>query len=187
MVSGGWNLSQFHSFVDEYDNLHILGVLENVTGQAQESPTVIAFFRDKVGQEMASDMEYLELESVPVGGRSPFHLITFVEGHTTFDLWIDATPSDDPLRGDLAVDNVQVSLEGDTYAVTGNITNPGAPLETFAQIAVALLDETGQTIGTGSDWVFGEDLGAGQTTSFRIIVDEFSGTAVGYEIMAVGL
>lgn len=186
-VSGGWNLFHFYEVADEFGDLHILGVLENATGQAQESPIVIVTFRDEVGQEMGGDFGPLELTSVPAGGRAPFHLITFAEGYTTYDLSVDATPNDDPLRTDLVVDNVQAFLEGDIYVVSGNVTNPGASLEAYAEVAVALLDEAGQTIGAGSEWLFGEDLETGQTVPFEIMVDEFLGTVAGYEIVAVGL
>jgi hypothetical protein len=187
VVSGGWNLSRFHEVVDEFGDLHILGVLENTTGQAQEFPAVIVTFRDELGQEVASDLSYFEFESVPIGGRAPFHLIPIVEEYATYDLSVDATPSKDPLRTDLVVDNAQVFLEGEIYVVTGDITNPGGPLLDYAEIGVALLDKAGQTVGIGSEWFFAEDLGAGQTAPFRIEVDEFFGTAVGYDIMAAGL
>ena len=98
-----------------------------------------------------------------------------------------ATPNSDPLRTNLVADNVQVFLEGEIYVVTGNLTNPGAPLEGYAQIAVALLDEAGQPIGVGSGWIFAEDFGGGQSAPFLIEVDEFVGTATGYEIAVVGL
>jgi hypothetical protein len=187
VVSGGWNLSRFYEVVDEFGDLHILGVLENATGQAQEFPAVIVTFRDELGQEIASDLSYFEFESVPIGGRAPFHLIPIVEEYATYDLSVDATPSEDLLRTDLIVDNAQVFLEGEIYVVTGNLTNPGGPLLDYAEIGVALLDKAGQTVGIGSEWFFGEDLGAGQTAPFRIKVDEFFGTAVGYDIMAAGL
>ena len=187
VVSGGWNLSRFYEVVDEFGDLHILGVLENATGQAQEYPAVIVTFRDEMEQEVASDLGYIEFESVPVSGRAPFHLIPTVEEYTTYALSVDATPSEDPLRTDLVVDNAQVFLEGEIYVVTGNLTNPGGPLLDYAEIGVALLDEAGQTVGIGSEWLFAQDLGAGQTASFRIEVDEFFGTAVGYDIMAAGL
>ena len=187
IVSGGWNLFHFYEVVDEFGDLHILGVLENATGQAQESPDVIVTFRDEIGQEMGDDFWPLELTSVPAGGRAPFHLITFAEGYTTYDLSVDATPNDDPLRTDLVVSNVRAFSEGDIYVVSGSVTSAGASLESYAEVAVALLDEAGQTIGAGSELLSGEDLEAGQTAPFEIMVDEFLGTVAGYEVVAVGL
>jgi len=186
VVGGGWNLSRFYEVVDEYGDLHILGILENATGQAQEAPDLAITFRDEAGQELTTDVSPLELEIVPAGGRSPFHLITFMEGHTGYDLSVEATPNDYPLRTDLVVSDVQVVLEGSMYVVTGNISNPGAVLEAYAEVAVALLDEAGRTIGVGSEWIWGQDLGSGQTAPFRIQVEEFVGTAVGHETMVVG-
>jgi hypothetical protein len=185
-LSGGWNLLRFYEVIDEFDDLHILGVLENATGQAQESPIVVVTFRDEMGQEVTSDSWPAELEIVPAGGRAPFHLITFMEGHTSYDLAVEATPDDYPLRTDLEVSNVQVSLKDQVYLVTGQITNPGTPLEAYAEVAVALLDEAGRTVGVGSEWILGQNLGGGQTVSFRIEVDEFVGTAFGYDIVVVG-
>ena len=189
VVSGGWNLSHFYLYVVyELGELHVLGVLENATGQNRESPNAIFTFRDEVGEVMATDSCPLELTGVPAGWRSPFHLVTPVEkGFASGDISVESTISRDPLRTDLVVDDVQVFLEGDIYVVTGNITNPGASLETYAEVAVALLDEVGQTIGVGSELLGKEGLGSGQTVPFRIEVDEFLGTANGYDIVAVGL
>lgn len=164
-----------------------MGILENATGQTQEFPDVMVVFRDETGQEVASDFGYVELETVPVGGRAPFHLITFVQAYATYDLSVEATPVEGSLRTDLTLSNVQMSEEGDLYVVTGDITNAGASLEIYAQIAVALLDEAGRAVGVGAEWLEGEDLGGGQTVSFRIEVFGFLNTAVDFDIIAVGL
>jgi hypothetical protein len=186
VVSGGWNLVRFYEFTDEFEDLHMLGMLENATGQAQESPIVNVIFRDEMGNEVVTDSQSLALDIVPAGGRAPFHLITFMEGHATYDLSVDATPNDYPLRTDLVVDDVEVFLEGEIYIVTGNIVNPGARLEAYVEVAVALLDEAEQTIGVGSTWILAQGLSSGQALPFRIEIDEFLDTAVGYDIVAVG-
>ncbi len=187
IVSGNWNLVQFGHFVSELDELHVLGVLENATGQDQESPNVDFTFKDEVGEVVTTDSCLMELTGVPIGGRAPFHLITFVIGYTTYEISVQSTISRDPLRTDLVVSDVQMFLgEDEYYVVTGTLTNPGTPLQTYAEVAVALLDQDGRVIGVGEKWLY-EDLAAGQSVSFRIEVDEFLGTPVGYDIIAVGL
>jgi len=179
-------LQHFNLVEDQYGDLHLFGLLENRTGQAQEYPTVYVTFRDAAGQEVGSDFNSVEIETQPDGWLAPFHIVTIVDEYATFEMTVDALPATEAIRTDLTVSNVQVTLDGGIYEVRGDITNPGDPLADLAEIAVALLDVSGKTIGVGYTVVLDIDLGSGQTAPFLIEVDEFFGTASDYRIVAVG-
>jgi len=185
-IGNGWSLHQFNQVTDEYGDLHLFGLLENMTGQAQEFPIVYVTFRDAAGEEVGSDFNSVEIGIQPAGWLAPFHIVTNVDEYATVEMTIDALPATEPVRTDLTVSNVQVTLVGGIYEVRGDIRNPGDPLTDLAEIAVALLDTSGKTIGVGYTVVLDIDLGSGQTASFRIDVDEFFGTASDYLIVAVG-
>jgi hypothetical protein len=186
VLGGGWALHHFNLTEDQYGDLHVFGVLENLTGQAEEYPTVYVTFRDASGAEVGSDFNSVEVEILPAGWRAPFHIVTNVDEYATIEMSVEALPATEAVRTDLTLSNVQVTLDGGLYEVRGDIRNPGAPLADIAEIAAALLDASGKTIGVGYTVVLDIDLGSGQTASFRIEVDEFFGTASDFRIVAVG-
>ena len=188
IVTTGWNLLQYNVVVDTFGDMHLLGLLENSSGQSQEAPDLTALFKNAGGQVVAEGTGSTEIFFIPPGWKAPFHIVTSAASYTTFEVVVGEYPSTEAVRADLTVSNVQVTLEGSLYVVTGTITNPGADLLAVAEIAVALSDASGKVIGVSSNALLAQDLGSGVTADFRVEVGEYFGTPAGSPlVVAIGL
>ncbi len=187
VVSIGWGLSHFNLIKDTTNNaLHLLGVLKNETGKDQDLVGVIIGFLDNSGDTTYFDFA-LDLEIAPKGVSVPFHLELDLIDYVSFELDIDTDLSQDVIVT-LSTTDIQVALNNGGYDVTGKVTNPGDdPLTSYADVAVALLDTSGKTIGVGLAQL--SALGNGQTAEFTIQIEETEifGTYADFLIAAVGL
>ncbi|HEY4689872.1 MAG TPA: hypothetical protein VIK33_11200 [Anaerolineae bacterium] len=191
-VTDGWRLLNYNIVENSFGDIHLLGILENATGNTYYAPNLAVTFKDASGQTVAEGFGVPDLAFMPPALRAPFHVIaTYIDiditEYQTLELAVDpGDPISDPVRADLAVSNVQLTSQTDPgtnatyYVVTGNISNLGETPYDSVQISVALLDGSGKTSGIGL--AYPEPDG-----SFTLEIDDFFGTPVSYHIAAIGV
>jgi hypothetical protein len=124
--------------------------LVNETGAAQQVIFASGNFFDDQGQLIADSGtidSYWPVETVPAGGRMPLELT--VNGLTTaasYTLNVQAEPTDFPPRQDFEFLEVNASNSGDVYCITGQLRNPGEPLQEYLILLISLYNSQGNLV-----------------------------------------
>ncbi|MGD9146658.1 MAG: hypothetical protein PVI80_13930, partial [Anaerolineae bacterium] len=134
------------------DGLLIYGEALNDSGSPQSILGLQGAFYDAQGKAITPEKtsDYWAFETVPPGWRMPFELTLY--GPSAVDrveLQVTTEETDQPLRTDFEVTDLEgADVEAD-FCVTGRARNLGQPLDRFLMVAAVLYDADGRVINWG--------------------------------------
>jgi hypothetical protein len=133
----------------------------------------IASFYDADDRLIAVEWGYVWADLLAPGARSPFALNLSLP-HTEIDhwnVWVDGQVTDQPIEGDLRVENVESLVDERTIAtVSGSVRNAGSVPMRAIEVAVTVYDAQDRVLSIG--WTgLDEDLASNEMTPFTIEVE----------------
>jgi murein DD-endopeptidase MepM/ murein hydrolase activator NlpD len=153
----------------------VLGEVFNSTDQPIENVQVRVALLDAAGQELASDAPFVALDAAPPGGRAPFSVLfsSPPDGVIDFQAYVvraDQAYNFDSRYASLQVSEVQTRTVGSQYGVSGKVSNTGASNAAGAHVVITLYDEQGRVTGFRQFVLPDEQLAAGGSTPFDLLV-----------------
>jgi len=152
-----------------------LGEVFNSTDQPIENVQVRVALLDAASQEVASDTPFVALDAIPAGGRAPFSVLfsTPPNGVIDFQAYVvraDQAYSYDSRYAQLQISDVQTQPAGSQYNVSGTVSNTGASNAAGAYVVITLYDDKGRVTGFRQFALPDDQLTAGGTTAFTVLV-----------------
>jgi hypothetical protein len=132
--------------------LLVYGEAINDSGGPQRILGLQGIFYDAQGGEIAPEeiSEYWPIETVPQGWRMPFELTLIgPPAIDRLDLQLITEASDEPLRSDLELSQLEGAEQSGEYCVQGQVRNPGSPLEAYLMVVTVLYDADDGVINYG--------------------------------------
>lgn len=153
----------------------VLGEVFNSTDQPIENVQVRVALLDAAGQEIASESPFLALDAVPPGGRAPFSVLFSAPPNGVIDFQAYVVRADQAYNygsryAQLQVTDVQTRSVGAQVGVSGKVANTGASNAVGAHVVITLYDEKGRVTGFRQFTLPDDQLAAGGTTPFDVIV-----------------
>ena len=153
----------------------ILGEVFNSTDQPIENVQVRVALLDAASQEVASDTPFAALDAIPPGGRAPFSVLFSAppNGAIDFQAYVvraDQAYSYDSRYAQLQISDVQTRPAGSQYSVSGTVSNTGASNAAGAYVVITLYDDKGRVTGFRQFALPDDQLTAGGTTAFTVLV-----------------
>lgn len=169
------DIASSRAVTDQYDNLYIVGEIQNPYDQPIESVEVVATLYDGAGGVINLGNDYVDLNSVMPGEKAPFSIyISDYEGFETYAL------SGEAYFGEATEQNVTIIGSSayvddyDTLNIVGEVQNDtDSPLASIGVVA-ALYDEAGQVLFVDNGYVQ-PTLLPGEKGPFAIRISEFAG------------
>lgn len=170
--SGVFVLGNHSTYVDSIDYLHIVGEVENNTGQTRQFVKITANFFDANQQLIDTDFTYTSLDELRPGERTCFHLLleqppgwaSYQFEGVTSSVYTGAFPV-------LTVLGDSGSLgQFNTYRIIGQVRNDGTTQVKFVQPVATLYNAGGAVIGCDFTFVSSTDLDPGQSSAFDMQV-----------------
>ena len=188
----GWVFSGAQiSSEPEEDGVLLYGEVINNTGSSQELFFISGVFYDAQGQPLpdTATIDYWPIEIVPPGGRVPFEL-TILEAQTidTFDLTVEAAPSEDTPSQDFEFLAVNQTNEANNYCLSGQVRNLAGELDFYLTVVAVLYDVQDKVINFSDHYDYSPEQVIGdQTMDFALCVDPLGQDVARYELRAWGL
>lgn len=163
---------------------HIVGEVQNDTGQNVAFVKVVASVYDSGGTLVGTESTYTDLDILTPGQRSPFEIIilNISAAATSYQLsgqWRVTT--DQPLRGLTILSHREQVDRAGYHHIIGEVRNDtGQPVE-FVKIVGAFYDGSGKVVATESTYTELDRLEPGQTSPFEMIALYWH-NAVRYEL-----
>jgi LysM repeat protein len=153
----------------------VLGEVFNSTEQPIENVQVRVALLNAAGQEIASEAPFVALDAIPPGSRAPFSVLfsTPPEGVIDFQAYVvraDQAYNYDSRYASLQVSDVQTRSVGSQVGVSGRVSNNGASNAAGAYVVITLYDEQGRITGFRLFTLPDDQLAAGGTTTFNVLV-----------------
>ncbi len=174
-------------------SIWVLGEVFNPGSTALENVEVRVALLDATGREVASDSEFVALEAIPPGGRSPFGVLfanppaTVVAFQATA---IRAEPSQNVAARyvQLQVTDPQPKPAGLIYHLTGSIVNGTSSNAVEVYVVATIYDADRHVIGYRRSISGDGSIGAGASVPFDVIVapDPSAKSIADYSIVAQG-
>lgn len=168
--SGVHILNNHSWYVDSINYLHIVGEIQNNTGNHLRFVKISANFYDGSGQLVATDFTYTLLDTLPAGDKTCFEVsLSQPTGWTSYQFespsyWTDGRP-----LPNLAV--TQHSGRYDSrfgwYEVIGQVRNDHGTRVEYVQPVVTLYNGSGSVVGCDFTFVNSTHLEPAQTSSFE--------------------
>jgi hypothetical protein len=181
----GWNVLNDTVYTDGQGHVYVLGEIYNNTGSNQEIWVIVDFFdeqNNRVAQEVAASV----VEVVPQGSKVPFSLEAELRlPYARYEILVDGDSSDLQPRQDLQVLN-HTGEAGQVYRITGELSNPGEALVTYAEVVATLYDGAGRVVNVGYGFLPAGELGAGQTASFEVLIQQPHESIASYALVVFG-
>ena len=172
------------------ESLLIYGEAVNNTSAALRILGIDGTYFDAEGGAISPQevSDYWPIESVPPGWRMPFELtlsgITLVD---RVELQVITEDSDNSLRTDLAISEVEGTLHDGEYCVLGSVRNPGQPLTSHIMVVGVLYDEQDQVINWGIGYQPApENLTGDESVVASACAEHFNHIVDRYELRAWG-
>ena len=182
----GWSVLNDTAYTDIQDRVHVLGGIYNNTGANQEIWLVTVDFFDEQNNQVAQEMTAPVVEVVPQGSKVPFSLEAELRlPYARYEILVEGDPSDLQPRQDLQVLS-HTSEAGGMYRITGELSNPGEALVTYAEVVATLYDSAGRVVNVGYDFLPAGELGSDQTTSFEVLVEQPHESITSYALVVFG-
>lgn len=170
--SGVFVLGNHSAYVDSIDYLHVVGEVENNTGQARQFVKITANFFNASQQLIDTDFTFTSLDELRPGEKTCFHLLleqppgwaSYQFEGVTSSMYAGAFPA-------LTVLGDSGSLGSfNSYRIIGQVRNDGAGQVKFVQPVATLYNAGGTVIGCDFTFVSSTDLDPGQTSSFDLSI-----------------
>ena len=156
------------------DSLWCLGEVINLSGQPAEEVQVEVSLHDELGQLLAADRAFTQLDVVAAGGRTPFAIL-FTAPPTSFAQYqtrvLSGVPHTylGPRYPDLAVVNDWGGwLDENNYQVRGEVRNTGDSDAEKVAIVITLYDEENHVVGARTVGIPAELFLVGATAPFDV-------------------
>jgi hypothetical protein len=180
-------LGSTHYQAEAVDEPMLIGEVTNQGEQNATSIKVFASFYDREGTLVDTGWSYVWTAVLEPGTRSPFEIeprnpTPEIERWT---VWAQGTEIDDPVPGDLVLQETTNTVSGDDVAAfVGFVHNDGTETMTAIEVAVTVYDGEGNVVATGWEWLDGDLLpGARMPFAFEVKANE---NAVSYELYVQG-
>lgn len=163
-------LPNHSTYIDSIDYLHIVGEVQNKTGETIDLIRVTAnFFLG--GTLVATDYSYLYIDVLPPGEKSCFNisLLPPAGGYDSIQFEPPHYYTDATFVPGLAVIGPSGSVNSyGWYEIIGQISNQGAVRQEYVSAVGTLYDPFGVVLGCSQGYVSSTDLDPGQTSSFKM-------------------
>jgi hypothetical protein len=153
----------------------VLGEVFNSTDQPIENVQVRVALLDAAGQEVDSATPFLAVDTVPAGSRAPFSVLfstppTGVIDFTAYVVRADPAYSYASRYAPLQVTDVHTRSIGSQVGVSGRVSNGGSSNAVGAYMVITLYDEQGRVTGFRQFTLPDDQLAAGGSTDFDVVV-----------------
>jgi hypothetical protein len=153
----------------------VLGEVFNSTDQPVENVQVRVALLDAAGQEVASDAPFAALAAIPPGGRAPFSVLFNAPPSGVIDFRADVVRADQAYEyearyAQLQVTDVQTRPAGSQYGVSGKVSHTSARNAAGAVVVITLYDDRGRVTGFRQFPLPDDQLAAGGSTAFDVLV-----------------
>jgi len=188
-TDASWSLDKIYIETDsDTAVVRVYGELLNNTSAAQELAFVTGTFFDAQGQVVADEADITDFwpaDVIPPGGRMPFELmVDSAEPIASYDLRVEARPSQEQLRQDFDFLEQYQQTEEESYCVGGTLRNPGGNLQNYLLITALLYNQQGQLLGFGE--AYEVPLTGGESLDFEICLEPPAGPVSRYQLQAWG-
>lgn len=188
-LPAGLSVLSSSDYVAGSGSRYIVGEVLNNTGQNHEFVKIVASLYDAGGTLVRAESGYADLDIVEAQQRAGFSILISnppanvqryvlqVQGRAT---------SNAPLSGlQIVPGGERPASSQDRRYVFGEIrNNSGGPVE-FVKIVVTMFDGGGRVVGVDTGYTDLDDLAAGQTSPFEVLVDRWVNVAR-YELAVQG-
>ena len=174
-----------HVYLDEYDDLHLVGEISNNGNEVIETNLVAAFY-DADGNVLDAETYALPIDLQP-GETLSFDFTSvwtvlnntpgLIDKMERYSIWWDPywTWVSSTETADLTTTNDTSEFYGDSVAFTGQIVNDSGAELTRAYVIVTLRDKaTGELVATSYGSIY-DDIPAGGTTDYQVNIEFESG------------
>ncbi len=169
----------------------LYGDLLNNTSFSQKLDYIFGTFYDAQDQVIADEentFDYWPINIVPPGGLIPFELtVEDIQSVANFDLKVESEPSDETLRQDFELSDLDQSNMGSHYCVTGKLRNQGGALQYSLTIVLVLYDDQDKVVNFGD---YAERSPAAvvddQALDFEVCADALDQSIARHELRAWG-
>jgi LysM repeat protein len=156
-------------------SLWVLGEVSNPTDEPVENVQVRIGLMDETGREIANDLTSTVLDFVPANGRSPFGILfneppQNVAGFQALIVRAEPSYNNAYRYAQLQVTDTRIERTGAIYHVTGTAANTGASNALDALITITVYDAAGQVTGYRHVPLPDDQLTAGASTPFDIVI-----------------
>ncbi len=156
-------------------SIWVLGEVFNSTDQPIENVQVRVALLDAAGQEIASESPFLALDAVAPGSRAPFSVLFDTPPNGVIDFQAYVVRADQAYNygsryAQLQVTDVQTRPVGSQVGVSGKVANTGSSNAVGAHVVITLYDDKGRVTGFRQFPLPDDQLAAGGTTTFDVLV-----------------
>jgi len=158
----------------------------NNTGGNVKFVKIIATFYDAAGSVSGTDFGYTSIDILTPGQKSPFTVLyEATAAHASYRLQVQwRATSDQPIGGITILSSGERDSSTSYRRIFGEVRNDsGGPLR-FVKIIATIYDASGRVVGDEFGYAALDDLPAGQTSPFEILVEKRGG--VRYELQTQG-
>lgn len=156
---------------------------------SQEIVQIISTFYDEQGEIIPfnSATNTLPMKKLPPDGRVPFELtVTGIQDPNSYNLRVEARPSNESPYQDFDFLNVDQSNQGSEYCISGSLHNPG--LSSYLTVVAILYDGEDQVVHFGKGQAPSQrKLANNNLIDFDICVDSLNQKVARHELRAWGL
>lgn len=183
-------LANHRAFIDSIDYLHIVGEVENNTGNRARFVKITANLFNEQNQLVDNDYGYTALDILPPGERACFEI--FFLGNPSYSYYTfetsysETTDTSLPIAvfGDSGSYNSSFS---DWYEIVGQARNDSSVNAEFVKIIATIYREDGQVLGCDSAYTNADILTPGQVSTWKTITLNIPNGTVGhYRLQAQG-
>jgi hypothetical protein len=162
------------SYVDESGWFHIVGEVQNSSGTPMSFVEVVATLYDDAGNVVRTDSTYVELETIPPGGKAPFRVSTdqYV-GVTQYKLQAQGNPGTPPRQDLVVLSHNSYTDDAGWLHVQGEVQNTGETPSQFVKVVVTLYDVAGNVVGAGFTYTELDVIPPGGTSPFETETDHY--------------
>lgn len=161
-------LSQ-RTFTETTNTLALVGELRNDTGGNVTFVAVTGTFYQANGLVWRAGQSYTMLGKLAAGQRTPFKLTAYGPTQIASEaLMMRALNTTTPPRSDLTVVSSNVTVQGSSLLITGQVRNDGATSASNVQVVASLFDSANQIVNAGSSGT--STLAAGAAGPFSIAI-----------------
>lgn len=190
MVQNGWKFTALRQ-TPQANGLLLVGEVINHTGQPQTIKRLAGIFYNDRGQIIAgpdnvSDARPVDL--VPPEGRLPFRLtVPGISSAANFELSVTAEPGRQAVRRDFQFVGLEPSIQAGDYCVTGQLQNPGSPLQNYLVIGLMLYDNQDNVINFSNyNELYFAGVSGNQLLDFEVCVPPPNQNVTRHEVRAWG-
>jgi hypothetical protein len=190
-AAAGWTFEGVRLQPDPHlGGLLIYGEAINNTGSPQRILGVLGTYYDVDGALVIPEeiSDYWPIETVSPGWRMPFELTLI--GPVALDrvaLQVNGEVSDNPLRTDFELSQLEGVQGDDEYCVIGRVRNPGQALDSYLMAVAVLYDDDDRVINWGIGYQpVPENLVGDETVMASGCAEHYGNVVARYDLRAWG-